>query len=270
MPWLAGSRPDGGVDRERDIPSRGVLAVLALAGSALAGCDDDDGGGDPVAERTTDADCAGSSRDEVFTTLGWTPTAEGATSTVRGCHREAEQGYVEVPRARRTAATAQRSATTGDPRPHRGAGPGRRRPWLERRHGLRGRAGRDVGQTKVVVLSATATRSSQVAVAVLTSTPREQVREAVRQLPRRAGSARRRSGARPSWSPGSAVIAVEPRVGGPVRLGGRGAADPLEVVGGGRLELGGELGSPATPVEVDRVDVHVRGQPRADRRPRRR
>ena len=32
----------------------------------------------------------------MFTILGWTVTSTPAEATVRGCHREAEQGYVEV------------------------------------------------------------------------------------------------------------------------------------------------------------------------------
>ena len=56
------------------------------------------------------------------------------------------------------------------------------------------------------------------------------------------------------------------RVGAPVGLGGRGATDALEVLGGRLLERGRQVGVTGDAGEVDGVDVHVRGQPRADRR----
>ena len=76
-------------------------------------------------EPTTDADCVTSIPDEVFTTLGWTPTADGATSTVRGCRRQASQGYVEV---RRRAASYDQVCATLDRTG--GVSPGVPAPWL--------------------------------------------------------------------------------------------------------------------------------------------
>ena len=150
-----------------------VVAVLLLP----AGCSDDDTSGPPSpAETTTDADCALRIPDEVFTTLGWTPTADGATATVRGCHREAEQGYVEV-RERsgydRLCATLDRTGAVG---------PGDPVDWLGADvTACAVEPGGDVGQTKVVVQGDEGA-VTQVTVAVLTSTPRAQVRAAVAEL----------------------------------------------------------------------------------------
>jgi len=152
-----------------------VTVLLALAGTQ-AGCSDDDGASEPQADRTTDADCARMIPDDVFTTLGWTPTAEGATATVRGCHREAGQGYVEV-RERtgydRLCATLDRS---GD------IGPGVPVDWLgDDVTACAVEPTADVGQTRVVVQGDGDT-VTQVTVVVLTATAQDRVRAAVAEL----------------------------------------------------------------------------------------
>jgi hypothetical protein len=152
------------------------LALLAAALLLLpTGCDDDTSSS-PTPDETTDADCAAMIPDRVFTTLGWQPTADGATATVRGCHREAEQGYVEV-RDRtgydRLCATLDRTGSVG---------PGEPVDWL----GAEVTAcaiepTADVGQTKVVVRRS-GDKATQVTIAVLTGTPQAQVRAAVAEL----------------------------------------------------------------------------------------
>jgi hypothetical protein len=114
--------------------------------------------------------------DGVFTTLGWTATTEAAEVTVRGCHREATQGYVEV-RARtgydHLCATLDRTG---------GVGPGTPVDWLG--EGVTACAVEpqaDVGQTKVVV-KRDGDAVTQVTIAVLASTPQAKVRAAVAEL----------------------------------------------------------------------------------------
>ena len=165
MPWQARSM-------------RTRLTLLAVAALLLpTGCSDDDAGVRVVrAEPTTDADCAARIPDHVFTTLGWTPTAEGATATMRGCHREAEQGYVEV-RERsgydRLCASLDRTGTVG---------PGQPVDWLGADvTACAVEPAADVGQTKVVVRGS-GDEVTQVTIAVLTSTPQAQVRAAVADL----------------------------------------------------------------------------------------
>ena len=153
-----------------------VLGLAVLPGFvALAGCSDNDGA-DAGQEPTTDAGCARVIPDGVFTTLGWTPTGEAAEATVRGCHREAEQGYVEV-RDRtgydELCATLDRTG---------GVGPGKPVDWLG--EGVTACAVEpptDVGQTKVVV-KRDGDAATQVTIAVLASTPQEKVRAAVAEL----------------------------------------------------------------------------------------
>jgi hypothetical protein len=163
MPWQAarmGIRP----------VLLGLAAVLALTG-----CSGDDGD-DPGQQPTTDADCARAIPDGVFTTLGWTPTEEGAEATVRGCHREAEQGYVEV---RDRTGYDQLCATldrTGE------VGAGTPVDWLgEDVTACSVEPETDVGQTKVVV-KGDGDAVTQVIIAVLTSTPQAKVRAAVAEL----------------------------------------------------------------------------------------
>jgi hypothetical protein len=150
------------------------VAALALL-VVLAACSSDDTQ-EPGEEKTTDADCAQRIPDAVFTTLGWTPTDEGAEATVRGCHREAEEGYVEV-RERtgydRLCAALDRSG---------GVGPGTPVDWLDGTvTACAVEPAEDVGQTKVVVKRGS-DDATQITVAVLTSTPQAQVRAAVAEL----------------------------------------------------------------------------------------
>jgi hypothetical protein len=151
----------------------GLLAVAVLL--LPTGCSEDTGRV-PSSEETTDADCAAQISDQVFTTLGWTPTAEGATATVRGCRREAEQGYVEVRERRgydKLCATLDRTGALG---------PGLPVDWLGADvTACAVEADGDVGQTKVVVKTDDDT-VTQVTIAVLTSTPQAQVRAAVGEL----------------------------------------------------------------------------------------
>src|SRR3954447_25062417 len=163
MPWQARGM------RSRFVP----LAVAALL--LLGGCDDDTSGS-PTADETTDADCVLVIPDHVFTTLGWQPTAEGATATIRGCHREAEQGDVEV-RDRsgydRLCATLDRTGTVGPGVPVDWLGPEVTACAVEPTGA--------VGQTKVVVRRSGG-KATEVTVAVLTGTPQAQVRAAVGEL----------------------------------------------------------------------------------------
>ena len=161
----------------------GLLAVALLLAS---GCSDDssdpaDPTGDPAAQQTTDAQCSASIPDQAFATLGWVPTADGATATLRGCRRQAPQGYVEV--RRRSASYDTVCATldrTGTP------GPGVPAPWLGAEATAcavepDGAGGEHVGQTKVVV-SEGKRQILQIFVAALTDTPQGKVRKAVKQL----------------------------------------------------------------------------------------
>ena len=170
MPWQAGAvaiRP-------------AVLTLLAvLAALSTAGCSDDDDSAtppQPTVSPTTDADCAERLPDSVFATLGWTPTAKGAEATQRGCHRDAEQGYVEVRDRGGYDELCASLDRTG------GVAPGVPVDWLGddvTACAVEPAAG--VGTTKVVVQRAGG-RATQITVAVLTDTPQAQVREAVAEL----------------------------------------------------------------------------------------
>jgi hypothetical protein len=151
-----------------------VFAVALLL--ALTACTGDDSDDQPSSGKTTDADCAQRIPDHVFTILAWTATSKPAEATVRGCHREAEQGYVEV-RERtgydRLCKTLDRSG---------GVAPGTPADWLGA--GVVACAVEpvgDVGQTRVVV-QREGDEVTQVTIAVLTSTSQAQVRAAVAEL----------------------------------------------------------------------------------------
>ena len=151
-----------------------VVAVALLL--ALAACTGDDDAGPAEPTRTTDADCVERIPDHVFTTLGWTATGKPAEATVRGCHREAEQGYVEV-RERtgdygKLCSTLNRSG---------GVSPGLPPDWLTGVTACAVEPARDVGQTRVLV-KGNGDRVTQVTIAVLTSTTRAKVRAGVREL----------------------------------------------------------------------------------------
>ena len=95
---------------------------------------------------------------------------------MRGCHREAEQGYVEV-RERtgydKLCATLDRSG---------GVGPGAPVDWLGGTvTACAVEPADDVGQTKVVVKQGS-DGATQITIAALTSTPQAQVRAAVAEL----------------------------------------------------------------------------------------
>jgi len=153
------------------------LGVAVITLLALAGCSDDDGAQSPQAGPTTDADCVRLLPDEVFTTLGWAPTAEGATATVRGCHRESDQGYVEV-RRRDVDQYDQQCATldrTGTP------APGQPAPWLDADlTACAVEPGADVGTTRVLLR--TEDEAWLLTVVALSPTAPEQVRAALVEL----------------------------------------------------------------------------------------
>jgi hypothetical protein len=163
MPWQAAR-----------MGARVVALVLLLS---LAACINDDGHEEaPEPTPTSDADCARLIPDHVFETLGWTGAVKPAEATVRGCHRESEQGYVEV-RERtgydRLCRTLDRSG---------GVAPGTPADWLGAEVvACAVEPVGDVGQTKVVV-QGEGDDVTQVTIAVLTSTPQAQVREAVAEL----------------------------------------------------------------------------------------
>ncbi len=151
-------------------------AALLLMAVLAAGCSDDDAGVTPNADATTDADCAEMIPEHVFTTLGWAATPEGATITVRGCHREAAQGYVELRQRRGYQRLCRTLDHTG------GLSPGTPVDWLgEGATACAVEPAGDVGQTKVLV-KGTGDEATLVTIAVLTSTPRERVRAAVAEL----------------------------------------------------------------------------------------
>ncbi len=151
-----------------------LLLLLALVGCTSSGREEPGLGPDPSA--TTDAQCAERIPDSVFATLGWTASGKPTEATVRGCHREAEQGYVEV-RDRtgydRLCKTLDRSG---------GKSPGVPADWLgDEVVACAVEPVGDVGQTKVVV-QREGDEVTQITVAVLTSTSQEQVRAAVAEL----------------------------------------------------------------------------------------
>jgi hypothetical protein len=151
-----------------------VLAGLALL-LALTACSGEDGEDQPGSGKTADADCADRIPDAVFDTLRWSPP-KPAEATVRGCHRETEQGYVEV-RDRtgfdKLCKTLDRRGTVG---------PGVPVDWLGADMvACAVEPGGDVGQTRVVV-QREGDAVTQVTIAALTNTDQELVRAAVKEL----------------------------------------------------------------------------------------
>jgi hypothetical protein len=150
-------------------------ASLLLTAVLLAGCSDDDSGITAQAEATTDADCAELIPDHVFTTLGWVGTPEGAEFTVRGCHRESEQGYVEVRERRGYRKLCRTLDHTG------GLSPGAPVDWLgEDVTACAVEPAGDVGQTKVAVRQDD--HALLITVVAVTATEQARVREAVEQV----------------------------------------------------------------------------------------
>jgi hypothetical protein len=151
-----------------------LVLLLALL-SSLTACTGDDSDDEPGSGTTTDADCAIRIPDSVFDTLRWSPP-KPAEETVRGCHRETEQGYVEVRDRTGYDDLCKTLGRTGS------VTPGVPADWVG--DGVTACAVEpdgDVGQTKVVV-KGKGDAVTQVTIAVLTSTDRAQVRAAVVQL----------------------------------------------------------------------------------------
>ena len=162
MPWQAGR-----------VGIRWLAVAMLLATTACTGGEDP--GLQPEADATTDADCLSRIPDSVFATLGWTPPTEPAEATVRGCHRETEQGYVEL-RDRpqpydRLCATLDRTGTPG---------PGQPVDWLDDRTACAVEPANDIGTTEVVVRLDDGV--TQVTIAALVVTPQARVRAAVAEL----------------------------------------------------------------------------------------
>ena len=151
-----------------------VVATLALL-LVLTACQDNSGDDAPGSGKTTDADCATRIPDSVFNTLRWSPP-KAAEATVRGCHREAKQGYVEV-RDRTGYDTLCKTLDRSG-----GVSPGVPADWLGPDVvGCAVEPSGDVGQTRVVV-QREGDHVTEITVAVLTSTAQEQVRAAVEEL----------------------------------------------------------------------------------------
>lgn len=151
-----------------------VAALLVLL-LALTACSGDSGDDEAGSGRTTDADCADRIPDDVFDTLGWSPP-KAAEATVSGCHRETDQGYVEV-RDRtgdydKLCQTLDRSGEVG---------PGKPAHWLGDVTACAVEPAGDVGQTKVLV-KRSGEEVTQVTVTVVTGTDRDKIRAAVGQL----------------------------------------------------------------------------------------
>ena len=168
MPWQAAV-----------MGTRVVAVVLLLSLSLLptACTGDDDQGVEPsTVHHTTNTECAERIPVSVFATLGWSVSDRPAEATVRGCHREATQGYVEV-RDRtgydRLCKTLDRSG---------GKGPGLPADWLgDDVVACAVEPVGDVGQTKVVV-QREGDEVTQITVAALTRTSQRLVRAAIKAL----------------------------------------------------------------------------------------
>ena len=153
--------------------TRVVAAILLLL--ALTACSGDNGDDEPGSGKTTDADCAERIPNTVFDTLRWSP-AKAAEATVRGCHRETEQGYVEV--RDRTGDYDQLCQTLDR---SGGVGPGKPADWLTGVTACAVEPKGDVGQTKVLV-KRSGDQVTQVTVVAVSGTDRSDVRAAVADL----------------------------------------------------------------------------------------
>lgn len=158
-------------------PAPALLLVLLLTLlPALTACSDDSGGEDePGSGRTTDADCAARIPSAVFDTLRWSPP-KAAEATVRGCHRETAQGYVEVRDRTGYDKLCQTLERAG------GVAPGTTVDWLGA--GVTACAvepSGDVGQTRVVV-KRSGDNVTEVTVTAVSRTSQDDVRAAIGQL----------------------------------------------------------------------------------------
>jgi hypothetical protein len=151
------------------------VGVVLLLFVVLTACSGDGGDDEPGSGKTTDADCAERIPDTVFDTLRWSPP-KAAEATVRGCHRETEQGYVEV--RDRTGDYDQLCQTLNR---SGGVGPGKPATWLSNVTACFVEPKGDVGQTKVLV-KRSGDQVTQVIVAAVSSTDRADVRAAVADL----------------------------------------------------------------------------------------
>jgi hypothetical protein len=143
----------------------------------VGGCSDDDA--EPP-EPLTDARCAAALPDGVFTTLGWTAPVKPAEATVRGCHRETEQGYVEVRPRPAYDALCDTLDRTGTP------APGQPVAWLGDVTACAVETAEGLGQTKVAVKQGSG--ALLITVVALTATDQAKVREAVAQVLAASGS----------------------------------------------------------------------------------
>ena len=164
MPW-----------HSRHMRTRGAAVLLLLAGALTACHGGGDGEDQPGSGKTTAADCAIRIPSNVFDTLRWSPPKD-AEATVTGCHRETEQGYVEV-RDRtgydQLCASLDRSGAVA---------PGKPVDWLGSTvTACAVEPKGDVGTTKVVV-KGHGDLATQVTVTAVTSTDRANVRAAIGEL----------------------------------------------------------------------------------------